>query len=42
MSDEDAACTVRISMGFNTTVNEMHEAAEAIVTASHKLKSMYS
>lgn len=42
MSDEDAACTVRISMGFDTTVNEMHEAAEAIVTASHKLKSMYS
>ena len=42
MSDEDAACTVRISMGFNTTVNEMHEAAEAIVAVSHKLKSMYS
>ena len=42
MSEEDAACTVRISMGFNTTIDEMHEAAEAIVAASHKLKSLYS
>lgn len=41
MSEEDAACTVRISMGFNTTIDEMHEAAEAIVAASHKLKSLY-
>lgn len=41
MSDEDAACTVRISMGFDTTTDEMCEAARAIVTVSHRLKSMY-
>lgn len=42
MSDEDAACTVRISMGFDTTLDEIHEAAAAIIEVSHKLKSMYS
>lgn len=42
MSDEDAACTVRISMGFDTTVDDMREAAETIAEVSYKLKSMYS
>lgn len=42
ISDEDAACTVRISMGFDTTLDEIHEAAAAIIEVSHKLKSMYS
>lgn len=41
MSDEDVACTVRISMGVDTTADDMHEAVEAIVAVSHKLKSMY-
>lgn len=41
MSDEDAACTVRISMGFDTTTDEMCNAARAIVAVSHRLKSMY-
>lgn len=41
ISDEDAACTVRISMGFDTTTKEMYEAAEAIAVVAHKLKSMY-
>lgn len=42
MSDEDAVCTVRISMGFDTTLDEIHEAVAAIIEVSHKLKSMYS
>lgn len=42
ISNEDAACTVRISMGFDTTLDEIHEAAIAIIEMSHKLKSMYS
>lgn len=36
------ACTVRISMGFDTTVDDMREAAETIAEVSYKLKSMYS
>jgi len=41
MSDEDAACTVRISMGVDTTIEEMRETAGAIVEIAHKLKAMY-
>ncbi len=41
MSDEDAASTVRISMGVNTTLDEMCVTANAIVEAAHRLKSMY-
>lgn len=41
LSDEDAASTVRISMGVNTTKDEMVETAKAIAEVAHKLKSMY-
>lgn len=42
MSEEDAACTIRISMGFGTMENEMIQTAKAITAAVRKLKSMYS
>lgn len=42
MSDEDAACTVRISMGFDTTDDEMRQAAHSIADVAHRLKAMYS
>ena len=42
MSEEDAACTVRISMGFEQNYPEMVRAAHAIANAVHKVKSMYS
>ena len=41
MSDEDAACTVRISMGYDTKPEEMERTAQAISEAAHKLKAMY-
>lgn len=41
ISDEDAACTVRISMGFQTSYVDMVKAAEAIANTVHKLKAMY-
>ncbi len=41
MSDEDASGTVRISMGFDTTAQDMHRAATAIAEITHKLKAMY-
>lgn len=41
LSDEDATSTVRISMGVNTTEDEMVETAKAIAEAVHMLKSMY-
>lgn len=42
LSDEDAASTVRISLGYENTADEMVETAQAIAEATHKLKSMYS
>lgn len=42
MSEEDAACTVRISMGFDTTDDEMRQAAKSIADVAHRLKAMYS
>lgn len=41
LSDEDAACTVRISMGYETTVEEMVKVADAIVDVSARLKSIF-
>lgn len=40
MSREDAACTVRISMGVSTTEQEMRDAVAAIVDAVKILKKM--
>lgn len=40
ISREDAACTVRISMGVSTTEQEMRDAASAIVDAVKILKKM--
>lgn len=42
LSDDDAASTVRISMGVSTTKEEMSQTAKAIAEAVRKLKSMYS
>ena len=39
--DEDAACTVRISIGYETTVEEMVKVADAIVDVSARLKSIF-
>ena len=41
LSDEDAACTVRISMGYDTTVEEMQFAAKAIADCSQRLKGLF-
>lgn len=41
ISDEDAACTVRISMGFETSYTDMVQAAKSIANTVHRLKSMY-
>lgn len=41
ISDEDAACTVRISMGFETSYTDMVQAAKSIADTVHRLKSMY-
>ena len=41
MSDEDAACTVRISMGYETNYVDMVRAAKAIAETVHRLKAMY-
>lgn len=41
MSEEDAACTVRISMGFDTGYTDMVRAAKAIAESVHRLKAMY-
>lgn len=41
LSDEDAACTVRISMGYETTVEEMVKVADVIVDVSARLKSIF-
>lgn len=41
ISDEDAACTVRISMGFETTYTDIVQAAKSIADTVHRLKSMY-
>lgn len=41
MSDGDAACTVRISMGFDTKHTDMVRAAKAIAETVHRLKAMY-
>lgn len=41
ISDEDAACTVRISMGFDTTYTDIVRAAKSIADTVHRLKSMY-
>ena len=42
LSEESAACTVRISMGFDTTEDEMRQAAQGVASAAHRLKAMYS
>lgn len=42
LSDEDAASTVRISLGYGNTADEMVETARAIAEATHRLKAMYS
>lgn len=42
LSDEDAASTVRISLGYDNTADEMVETAQAIAETTHRLKSMYS
>lgn len=42
MSDEEAACTVRISMGFNTGYTDMVVTAKVIAKAVHKIKAMYA
>lgn len=41
LSDEDAASTIRISLGYENTADEMVAVAQAIADATHKLKSMY-
>ena len=41
MSDEDAACTVRISMGYSTTEKEMSDTAYAIAECATQLLGMY-
>lgn len=41
ISDADAACTVRISMGFEPCRTDMVQAAKAIADTVHRLKSMY-
>lgn len=41
LSDEDAACTVRISMGYDTTAEEMVVTAKAIAEISDRLKSIF-
>lgn len=41
LSEENAACTVRISMGFDTTESDMLQAAHCIMATAHKLKAMY-
>lgn len=42
LSEESVACTVRISMGFDTTDDEMRQAAQGVASAAHRLKVMYS
>lgn len=42
LSDEDAACTVRISMGVDTTVWEMREAANNITKCANYILGMTS
>lgn len=42
LSEESAACTVRISMGFDTTEDEMRQAAQGVASVAHRLKAMYS
>lgn len=41
ISDEDAACTVRISMGFDPSYTDMVQAAKVIADTVHRLKAMY-
>mgnify|MGYP001026055122 FL=1 len=41
LSDEDAASTVRISLGYDNTANDMVDTAQAIAEAVHRLKTMY-
>lgn len=41
ISDEDAACTVRISMGFEPSYTDIMQAAKIISDTVHRLKSMY-
>lgn len=40
MSDEDAACTIRVSLGVPTTEEELLIAAKAIARASAKIKKL--
>lgn len=42
LSDKDAAATIRISLGYENTADEMEEAALAIAEVAHRLKAMYS
>lgn len=39
--NEDAACTVRISMGFESNYTNMVRAAKSIANTVHRLKAMY-
>lgn len=41
ISNEDAACTVRISMGFEPAYMDIVQAAKSIADTVHRLKSMY-
>lgn len=41
LSDEAAASTVRISLGYDNTADELVETAWAIAEAVHRLKAMY-
>ena len=41
ISNEDAACTVRISMGFEPSYTDIVQAAKTIADTVHILKSMY-
>lgn len=42
LSEADAACTVRISMGFDTTESDVRKASQSIANTAHRLKAMYS
>lgn len=41
LSDEDAAATIRISLGYENTDDEIKDAAFAIAEVTHRLKAMY-
>lgn len=42
LSDEDAASTIRISMGYENTEDEMKQTAVKIAQVAHQLKALYS